>query len=106
MLEKKAKNTAKVISSELDQRGIKDLEEIEEINKLDKSKPTKIVFNKTITDYFASGDDKTKTECGTESNVQPVGSTVNELNFGVEEDSRNEDQMSVMQSLLRHIMKG
>ena len=97
MIEKKAKSTAKVISSNFENN-----QKI--IQKSERKKELKSV--KTLNDYFNSTNNKDlEDDKEGEENVE-YSSDKNSKTFSLgDEDDNEKNQLSIMQSVFRHVFK-
>ena len=97
MIEKKAKSTAKVISSNFENN-----QKI--IQKSERKKELKSV--KTLNDYFNSTNNKDlEDDKEVEENVE-YSTDKNSNNFLLgDEDDNEKNQLSIMQSVFRHVFK-
>ena len=97
MIEKKAKSTAKVISSNFENKQ-------KLIQKSERKKELKSV--KTLNDYFNSTNNKDlEDEKEVEANVE-YSTDKNSNNFSLgDEDDNEKNQLSIMQSVFRHVFK-
>ena len=97
MIEKKANSTAKVISSNFENNQ-------KLIQKSERKKELKSV--KTLNDYFNSTNSKDlEDEKEAEENVE-YSTDKNSNNFSLgDEDDNEKNQLSIMQSVFRHVFK-
>ena len=97
MIEKKAKSTAKVISSNFENNQ-------KLIQKSERKKELKSV--KTLNDYFNSTNSKDlEDEKEAEENVE-YSTDKNSNNFSLgDEDDNEKNQLSIMKSVFRHVFK-